>query len=91
MATHDLANLADHRSHGTACSRNDERLSCLGLSYFDEADIGGHARHAEYAKRSRNRGYCWVDLVDIVTIRQCVLLPPRIAHDEITWGQTIHR
>ena len=47
----DARDLAHHLADRARSRRNDDGLAGLGLADFEQAEIGGHARHAEDAER----------------------------------------
>jgi hypothetical protein len=45
-AAHDPGDLAHHLADRARRGGDDDRLAGLGLADFEQAEIGGHARHA---------------------------------------------
>ena len=83
MAPFDLGDLPDYRADGAGGRGNHDGLPGLRLSDFEQTDIGGHPRHAEYAKRCGDRSRFRVELAQACAIRERIFLPSTVAEDEV--------
>ncbi len=79
----DPGNLPDHRANRTGSSGHQHRLALLGLAHFQQAKIGGQARHAQRAEEGRQRRQARIDLVQGMAVGDRILLHAQQAADEI--------
>src|SRR6266481_1211384 len=62
-------------------------FALLRLADIGETDIGGHARHAEDAKRGRDRRLGGIELQEAVARHRAVELPAIAAHCEVALAE----
>ena len=82
-ASLDPRDLPDNRTHRTGCRRYDHGVVRLRLADVEQPHIGGVTRHAEDPNRSRNRGVRRVELSDVASVRDGILLPPIPTQHEV--------
>ena len=82
--------LADDGADCTRRRRDHHGLASSGLTDLEQPHVGGHARHAEDAKRSRDRRARGIDLLEAGTIRQRMALPAGAAYHDIAPGEVRH-
>ena len=83
----DLCNLADGRADRSGGAGDDGSVAGLGLSDIEEAEICGHARHAERIEKDRQRRDFGIDLSELGTVERRVFLDPERAGDMLAYGK----
>src|SRR3989442_880900 len=89
-AAADLRELADDGADGAGGGGDDDRLAGLGLADVVEADVRGHARHAEDAGRGGDRRRLGIELeraerphARAAALRHVVGLPAAVGQHEV--------
>ena len=86
-AAHDLADLAHHLADRAGRRRDDDGLARLGLADIEQAEIGGHARHAEHAVGGRDRRQRGIDLAQSRPPADRIFLPAQPVLDDVAHGE----
>ena len=90
-AAHELGDLAHDLADGTGGSRHHDRLAGLGLADMQQAEIGGHARHAEHAVGGRDRRDRGIDLAQGGAAADRIFLPAETVLDDVADLEAVMR
>ena len=82
-AAFDSGHLPDGRTHRPGGTGNNHGFARFRLTRFEQAEIGGHARHAQYIQPHRQGRQPGVDLAEILAVGDAVILHVEHAADII--------
>src|SRR3546814_8369822 len=71
----DLGDLADERADRARGGRHEHGLASFRLADIEQADIGGHARHAEHADPGSRPRQIGIDLLQAGAVGEGIFLP----------------
>lgn len=86
-ASLDLGDLADHAADRPGRAGDHDGLAGLGPSDVEQAEVGGHARHAQDAEVYRQRRQRRIDLGQAAAVRQAELLHAERARHMVAHGE----
>jgi hypothetical protein len=83
----DLRDLADGRADGPGSAGDNDGVAGLGLADVEEAEIGGHAGHAERVEKNGQRRDFGIDLGELRAGKRRIFLSPERAADVVVHGE----